>query len=266
MDKKIFISYNHNDKQIIDTIVRRLEIEFGRSNIFYDAWSINPGDSIIGKMDDGLSEFNVFFFFISEYSINSNMVRLEWQTALNRTVNHDLNFIGIKVDECVLPTILSDKLYIDLYNEGIDSTIEKMKNVLNNESSYHPQLDFDNLIAYVNQISNNEIKIDICAKKFVEHDLHIAIGFDVGFEDIEYEKHFENIIISGKNCIEMVEDRKKYNCFTYNLQRVLKPGYPFSLNIKSKTPFKELAIFKEQSHVGKKIEYKIINTQSTNSI
>lgn len=44
MDKKIFISYNHNDKQIIDTIVRRLEIEFGRSNIFYDAWSINPGD------------------------------------------------------------------------------------------------------------------------------------------------------------------------------------------------------------------------------
>ena len=53
----IFISYNHLDEVIVDTIVRRLEIEFGRRNIFYDKWSICPGDSIIGKMNEGSKQF-----------------------------------------------------------------------------------------------------------------------------------------------------------------------------------------------------------------
>lgn len=30
----IFISYNHNDEEIVDQIVKRLDIEFGRKNIF----------------------------------------------------------------------------------------------------------------------------------------------------------------------------------------------------------------------------------------
>ena len=30
----IFISYNHKDEQLVDMIARRLELEFGRDNIF----------------------------------------------------------------------------------------------------------------------------------------------------------------------------------------------------------------------------------------
>lgn len=62
MKEKLFISYNHNDSGIVDMISRRLELEFGRNNIFYDAWSIQPGDSIIGKMNEGLEAFTTFFF------------------------------------------------------------------------------------------------------------------------------------------------------------------------------------------------------------
>ena len=51
MTEKIFISYNHKDQLLIDTVARRLVLEFGKNNIFYDAWSIQPGDSIIGKME-----------------------------------------------------------------------------------------------------------------------------------------------------------------------------------------------------------------------
>ena len=82
MAEKIFVSYNHNDQDLIDTIARKLAIEFGQNNIFYDKWSTQPGESIIGKMDHGLSDFNTFFLFASENSLASPMVRLEWQTAL----------------------------------------------------------------------------------------------------------------------------------------------------------------------------------------
>ena len=61
MSEKIFISYNHKDASIVDMISRRLELEFGRNNIFYDAWSIQPGNSIIGKINDGLEMFTTFF-------------------------------------------------------------------------------------------------------------------------------------------------------------------------------------------------------------
>ena len=61
----IFISYNHNDEEIVDQIVKRLDFEFGRKNIFYDKWSIQPGDSIIGKMNEGIEKADVFFYFLS---------------------------------------------------------------------------------------------------------------------------------------------------------------------------------------------------------
>ena len=82
MPNKIFISYNHNDKILIDTIARRLELEFGRNNIFYDAWAIQPGDNIIGKMNEGLSDFTTFFFFVSPNSLQSKMVTLDWSVSI----------------------------------------------------------------------------------------------------------------------------------------------------------------------------------------
>ena len=80
----IFISYNHKDEQLVDMIARRLELEFGRDNIFYDKWSMQPGDSIIGKMNEGLEKFTTFFYFLSPNSLTSKMVSKEWKSALNR--------------------------------------------------------------------------------------------------------------------------------------------------------------------------------------
>ena len=124
---KLFISYNHNDAQLVDTIARKLELEFGRNNIFYDAWSIQPGDSIIGKMNEGLNGFDTFFLFLSPNSLTSKMVGLEWRSALNRAVNNNIKFVVVRIAECNPPAILGDMLYIDLYGEGLDSSVERMK-------------------------------------------------------------------------------------------------------------------------------------------
>ena len=78
----IFISHNHKDKQIVEPIALKLSEIFGQDKVFYDSWSIQPGDGIIDKMSQGLGEAEYFFFFVSENSLNSNMVSLEWQNAL----------------------------------------------------------------------------------------------------------------------------------------------------------------------------------------
>ncbi len=72
----IFINYNHQDEQLVDMVARKLELEFGRKNIFYDKWSMQLGDSIIGKMNEGLEKFTMFFSFTN--SLTSKMVGKEW--------------------------------------------------------------------------------------------------------------------------------------------------------------------------------------------
>ena len=39
----IFISYNHNDEEIVDRIVKRLDIEFGRKKFFMINGLYNQG-------------------------------------------------------------------------------------------------------------------------------------------------------------------------------------------------------------------------------
>ena len=53
---KIFISHNYKDKPIIEPVAIKLGEIYGRENVFYDSWTIQPGDGIIDKMNDGLLE------------------------------------------------------------------------------------------------------------------------------------------------------------------------------------------------------------------
>ena len=72
----IFISHNYKDKEIIEPLANRLSDVYGKDAIFYDSWSIQPGDGIIDKMNKGLSSINYFFFFVSDNSLKSDMVKL----------------------------------------------------------------------------------------------------------------------------------------------------------------------------------------------
>ena len=231
MSEKIFISYNHADAQIVDMISRRLELEFGRNNIFYDAWSIQPGDSIIGKMNDGLESFTTFFFFISTNSLASKMVSIEWQTALNRAVNNDLKFVAVRIADCNPPTILSDKLYIDLYGEGLDNAIEKMKCVIKSESTYRPMEDAQNLIAKILQKNEKTFSITIEAQMYAEQNPIFAFACTNSFD--EFSACFnisEGFTSSGKDELTC-ENGITLNARTVQLQRALKPNFPFVFEV-----------------------------------
>lgn len=78
----IFLSHNYNDKPIVEQVALKLSAIYGRDNVFYDSWSIQPGDGIIDKMEKGLTNCKFFFFFVSANSLNSNMVKMEWQNAI----------------------------------------------------------------------------------------------------------------------------------------------------------------------------------------
>lgn len=228
--EKLFISYNHNDKPLVDTIVRRLELEFGRNNIFYDAWSIQPGDSIIGKMNEGLEEFTTFFFFVSTNSVFSKMVSLEWQTALNKAINNNLKFVAVRIDDCNPPVVLSDKLYIDLYGEGLDSAIEKMKCVIKSESTYKPLDDIQNIKATTMKYSNI-IRFIVEADLYAETNPVFAFACSNQFSDFSVCFNISDGMIQSGQDILTCENGMILNAKTVQLQRPLKPGFPFIFEV-----------------------------------
>lgn len=58
----IFISHYSKDKPIVEQLAVRLSDVYGQENVFYDSWSIQPGEGIIDKMNQGLQKCKFFFF------------------------------------------------------------------------------------------------------------------------------------------------------------------------------------------------------------
>ena len=232
----IFISYNHNDEQLVDMVARRLELEFGRNNIFYDKWSIQPGDSIIGKMNEGLENFTTFFYFLSPNSLNSKMVTKEWQSALTKAINENLKFVPVRIADCKPPAILTDALYIDLYGIGLDDAVAQMKCVKNGSNTYKALADIENIKAIVDIKSEDLIKIEIRASLFSENDANF--GFIFNNEYNEFDVKPEDGAYYGSNGeIDGITNGVpvKLKMKSVRLLRPLTPTYPMKITISSST-------------------------------
>jgi hypothetical protein len=145
----IFLSHNSKDKPVIEQIAVALRNAFGQDKVFYDSWSIQPGDGIIDKMNQGMAECRFFFFFISVNSIRSNMVKLEWQNALMRATNGQCKMIPVRLDGTLIPALLQQTLYLDLFTNGLDITLRQMCDVIVGKDSFTSPQSFSNLEAQV---------------------------------------------------------------------------------------------------------------------
>ncbi|WP_019384264.1 toll/interleukin-1 receptor domain-containing protein [Acinetobacter venetianus] len=139
MPHKIFLSHNHNDKPLVEAVALRLANIFGQDQIFYDSWSILPGDGIIDQMNKGLETPEFIFFFVSAQSLKSDMVKLEWQNALYAATKGKTRLIPIRVDGCNMPTLLQQTLYIDMYSIGLEATIAQIVSLTQGNASFTPQ-------------------------------------------------------------------------------------------------------------------------------
>lgn len=192
----IFLSHNYKDKPVVEQIAIRLRNIYGEDSVFYDSWSIKPGEGIIDKMDEGLVKADYFFFFISRYSLASEMVKLEWQnTLMRKTQKHKLQFIPVRLDESVVPAILTQTLYIDFYTNGFEVGICQIFDVLSGNKRNIPEFkEFENLSAYREKIGSDGLceRLTINVNYFVEFTARFLIL-------INSEK--DDLFLGAENCI-----------------------------------------------------------------
>lgn len=126
---QVYISYSHKDERFVDKLVRDLTIQ--NFNPIYDRWILEAGNSILDKIAENISSTPYFIIVVSHNSINSNWVKRELSIALTIEINTEkIKVIPIKIDNCTLPMILSNKLYVDFsywYYESFQKLLVSIK-------------------------------------------------------------------------------------------------------------------------------------------
>jgi hypothetical protein len=182
----IFLSHTFLDKPIVGQIAKTLEQRYGKNKVFYDEWSIQPGDSIIQRMDDGLKNCSYFFFFVSENSLRSRMVELEWQSALVKKTKENIKFIPVRIDRCIIPQILTNTLYIDLFNQGLEIAKRQIIDVINGVNAYQDDTNnFHNVIGYIKEEGKNLV-VEFRAEYYMESHSRYLICVDNEEEELDW--------------------------------------------------------------------------------
>lgn len=116
----IYLSHNSEDKVVVEPIALKLRDIFGEDQVFYDSWSIQSGEGIIDRVNEGLSACKVFFFFLSKKSLESYMVKLEWQSAVYAMTQGKVKFVPVRLDDYSFPSIVAQNKFIDIYKNGYE--------------------------------------------------------------------------------------------------------------------------------------------------
>lgn len=83
-------------------------VEHGES-VWFDEWTILPGESLTGSIEDGLSNSDVFILLWSKDAAASKWVGTELRAYIRRRVDDEsLRIIPIMIDDTPLPTLVAD--------------------------------------------------------------------------------------------------------------------------------------------------------------
>lgn len=185
MTHRIFLSHKWEDKPIVEPVALRLREIFGEGEVFYDSWSIQPGDGIIEKMDQGLAAPEYVFFFVSKLSLASGLVKLEWQNALLKASKGKTRLIPVRIDDVVMPDVLLQSLYIDVYSVGIEAGLNQIVNVVQGNSSFTPQhVGFSNLTVSSESGPDGMITLTISASHLMEPNPNFIVMLHNGQNDV----------------------------------------------------------------------------------
>lgn len=255
----IFLSYNHNDSELVQEIAVKIASVFGKDNVFFDSWSIKPGDGIIEKMNVGLENATHFFFFMSVNSLTSEMVKLEWQNALFMKTKKRLHFVPVKVDDCNVPTILLQNLYIDIYGKGLDVGIRQIIEVITgNESSVQIGSGFQNVRAELkSENSNKKLTIKIFVKSIFEPQARFLILHGNQNDKVTFKLLSDSVSIGGPITDVKLSNGSIHNGYSVGLTRGISPGFPIRLELTSDYPIDFHGILRavsEQEYKGIPVE------------
>lgn len=231
----IFISHTSKDKPIVEPIALRLASIYGEDKVFYDSWSIQPGDGIIDRMSQGMTECKFFFFFVSKNSLQSKMVSLEWQNTLLRATNGEVKMVPVKLDDCLMPAILLQSLYIDVFGKGLEVGIRQMVDVIEHRNTFRTMTQtYENIRGRITMKTASECDIEFYAEYYLEPISNYIVLFANDIKQVSVECKSDGMFTTGMNENITLNNGTVHNCWFGGVSRGTTPGFPFRIRLHTK--------------------------------
>lgn len=120
-EKTVFLCHSSSDKGFVRMVNDDL-VRLG-AQTWIDENNVVVGDSIVGKIEEGLKSCQFMAVFLSPESVKSMWTKREWQSFLARQLSGSLiTVLPVLVKECEIPSILSDLKYANFtksYHDGL---------------------------------------------------------------------------------------------------------------------------------------------------
>jgi hypothetical protein len=230
-NRVIFLSHNSKDKVLVEPFALRLAQSFGQDDVFYDSWSIQPGEGIVDRMNKGLHASDLFFFFVSANSLGSKMVGLEWQNALMKATAGQMRLIPVRLDASLLPPILLQTLYLDLFTNGLENTLRQVIDIASGKSTFAPQHQgFSNVTASATQVEK-KWAITIRASHFTEPRCRFFILSDDTQDTANVSVERAAMYESGFQPELKLNNGLTTNGFLIGLDSALTPNFPMRISL-----------------------------------
>jgi len=124
-----FISHSSRDKKFVRQLAA--DLVANGVNVWLDEQRIRVGDSIPGKVAQGVAESDFFLLVISENSIASAWVQKELNSALVKEIERRrVTVMPLRLDDSKVPESIADKKYADFsgsYASGLNELLTAIK-------------------------------------------------------------------------------------------------------------------------------------------
>lgn len=123
---RVFISHSSKDKQFARWL--STDLHAAGHTPWLDEWSIRVGESIPGKISEGLQRCDFVVVILSKNSVSSNWVEREWHARYWDEVERgEVVVLPVLLEDCEVPELLKTKRYANFqrnYNDGLEDLLQ----------------------------------------------------------------------------------------------------------------------------------------------
>ena len=112
----VFISHRKSDDQLAEKLAD--DIRRAGHQVWFDEWEIGVGDSIVGRMNEGLEGVTYVVLCYSSSGVTSPWIAREWMPTLARQLSgHPVKILPALLTAGLPPAILADLKYADFVRD-----------------------------------------------------------------------------------------------------------------------------------------------------
>lgn len=115
----VFISHRGDDTAPALRLAK--ELRLAGHAVWIDEWTINVGDSIVAKINEGLTGATYVVLCYSSSGVSTPWITREWMSTLARQLSGiDVKILPVMIGGGEAPAILADIKYADLTRDWSD--------------------------------------------------------------------------------------------------------------------------------------------------